>query len=75
MPVENSGFGMLSVLTLDPERGLSPVDSDAVMTNAQTVYASNGGLYVSTPFWSNETESKPGDDFFFGGREHTLVND
>ena len=74
MPVEDSGFGMLSVLTLDPERGLSPVDSDAVMTNAQTVYASNGGLYVSTPFWSNDADRQSGDDFFFGGREHTLIH-
>ncbi|MGI9658264.1 MAG: beta-propeller domain-containing protein [Gaiellaceae bacterium] len=74
MPVENSGFGMLSVLTLDPERGLSPVDSDAVMTDAQIVYASNDGLYVSTPFWSNQSQSERGEDFFFGGRQHTLVH-
>ena len=74
MPVEDSGFGMLSVLTLDPKRGLTPVDSDAVMTSAQTVYASAEGLYVSTPYWSDDTASKPGEDFFFGGREHTMIH-
>ena len=73
MPVERSGFGMLSVFTLDPAKGLSPVDSDAVMTDAQTVYASPEGLYVSTPFWSNDSRTRRGDDFF-GGRENTLIH-
>jgi len=63
---------MLSVLTIDPAMGLSPVDSDGVMTSAQTVYASAEGLYVATPTWSNEP--RPGDDFLFGGRESTLVH-
>ena len=58
MPVESSGFGMLSVLTLDPANGLSPVDSDAVMTDGQTVYVSAEGLYVSTPHWSNEGQNR-----------------
>ncbi len=71
-PVEDSGVGMLSVLTIDPVKGLSPVDSDGVMTSAQTVYASPDGLYVTTPVWSSQTE--PDGDSLFGGRENTLVH-
>jgi hypothetical protein len=74
VPVDPAGLGMLSVLTLDPARGLSPVDSDALMTSAQTVYSSTSGLYVATPFWSSQIDTRPGDDLFFGGREHTLIH-
>ena len=47
-PVRNAGVGMLSVLTIDMQRGLPAVDTDAVMTSAQTIYASAGALYVAT---------------------------
>jgi uncharacterized secreted protein with C-terminal beta-propeller domain len=43
-----TGAGMVTVLTVDLERGLPPIDSDAVMTDAQTVYASLGSVYVAT---------------------------
>jgi uncharacterized secreted protein with C-terminal beta-propeller domain len=43
-----TGAGMLTVLTVDLERGLPAVDSDAVMTDASTVYSSLGSLYVAT---------------------------
>jgi hypothetical protein len=43
-----SGAGMLTVLTVDLDRGLPAVDSDAVMTDASTVYASAGSIYVAT---------------------------
>jgi hypothetical protein len=46
-----SGVGMLTVLTVDLERGLPAVDSDALMTDADTVYASTDGLYVATHRW------------------------
>jgi uncharacterized secreted protein with C-terminal beta-propeller domain len=46
-----SGMDMLTVLTVDLERGLPAVDSDALMTDADTVYASPGGLYVATHRW------------------------
>ena len=39
-PPTFSGLGMLSVLTIDLDKGLPAVDSDAVMTDAQTVYGS-----------------------------------
>lgn len=69
---EDFGMGMLSVLTIDPSVGLSPVDSDGVMTSAQTVYASAESLYVATPNWSSR--GVEGSDFLLGGRETTLVH-
>ena len=43
-----SGLNSLTVLTIDIDAGLDPVDSDAVMTDGQTVYASKDNLYVAT---------------------------
>src|SRR3954447_3877430 len=43
-----SGLNSLTVLTIDIDQGLDPVDSDAVMTDGQTVYASKDNLYVAT---------------------------
>lgn len=43
-----SGLNSLTVLTIDIDKGLEPVDSDAVMTDGQTVYASQESLYVAT---------------------------
>ena len=43
-----TGADMLSVLTIDLTKGLPAVDSDAVMTSADTVYASPTSLYVAT---------------------------
>ena len=43
-----SGLNSLTVLTIDLNKGLDPVDSDAVMTDGQTVYASKDNLYVAT---------------------------
>ncbi|MDQ3571753.1 MAG: beta-propeller domain-containing protein [Actinomycetota bacterium] len=48
-PTDFAGLGMLSVLTIDLEQGLPAVDTDAVMTGGQTVYASASSLYVATP--------------------------
>jgi hypothetical protein len=47
-PIAFGGAGMLSVLTIDLERGLPAVDADALMTDADTVYASADSLYVAT---------------------------
>ena len=46
-----SGSTMLSVLTIDLERGLPAIDTDAVMTGGETVYASPTSLYVATERW------------------------
>jgi hypothetical protein len=47
-----SGLGMLTVTTIDLDQGLTPVDSTAVMTDAQIVYASQSSLYVATEPWA-----------------------
>jgi hypothetical protein len=43
-----SGLESLTVLTIDMERGLDPIDTDAVMTSGDTVYASAKNLFVAT---------------------------
>ncbi|MEJ7892158.1 MAG: beta-propeller domain-containing protein [Solirubrobacteraceae bacterium] len=43
-----SGLEQLTVLTLNFDKGLDPVDADAVMTGGETVYASADNLYVAT---------------------------
>lgn len=50
-PQAFSGLGMLTVLTIDMEKGLPAIDADALMTDAQTVYASDKSLYVATERW------------------------
>jgi uncharacterized secreted protein with C-terminal beta-propeller domain len=54
-PGRFSGTTMLSVLTIDLERGLPAVDTDAVMTGGETVYASPSSLYVATERWRDPT--------------------
>jgi uncharacterized secreted protein with C-terminal beta-propeller domain len=46
-----SGLGTITVFTIDLRKGLEPVDTDAVMTDGQTVYASTRRLYVATQKW------------------------
>src|SRR5262245_56374800 len=53
-PALYSGIDMLTVLTIDMSKGLPAVDSDAIMSGGQTVYASNRSLYVATPKWTPE---------------------
>ncbi|MFN2472280.1 MAG: beta-propeller domain-containing protein [Gaiellaceae bacterium] len=55
-PVRFSGLGLVSVLTIDLTRGLKPVDSDGVLTDAQTVYASPQSLYVATESWDERPD-------------------
>jgi hypothetical protein len=47
-PAAYDGSALLTVLTIDLDRGLPPIDSDAVMTSGQVVYGSPTGLYVAT---------------------------
>ena len=49
---------MLSVLTIDLERGLPAVDTDAVMTGGETVYASPSSLYVATERWAGRRRGR-----------------
>ena len=50
-PSRFAGAGMLSVLTIDLERGLPAVDVDSVLTDGEVVYASASSLYVATERW------------------------
>lgn len=47
-PVRYSGLDLLTVLTVDLDKGLFNVDRDAVLAGAETVYASEGSLYVAS---------------------------
>ena len=47
-PKAFSGLDMITVLTIDLAKGLDPVDSDALMTAGDTVYASDTRLYVAS---------------------------
>lgn len=47
-PDQFSGLGLLTVLTVDLDKGLYNVDRDAVMAGAQTVYGSGESLYVAS---------------------------
>jgi hypothetical protein len=58
-PVVFSGLGMLTVLTIDLEKGLPPVDSDGLMTDARTVYGSPSSLYVATERWVEPAGDRP----------------
>lgn len=51
-PTDFSGLNMLNVITIDLRgSGLSAPDASAVMADGQTVYASQGSLYVATTKW------------------------
>jgi uncharacterized secreted protein with C-terminal beta-propeller domain len=64
-PKTFSGLGMLTVLTVDLAKGLSPVDSIGVLTDARIVYASPDNLYLATERWTDRplpetpTEAQP----------------
>jgi hypothetical protein len=47
-PRSFSGTGLLTVMTIDLDRGLYSVDRDAVMAGAQVVYGSTGSIYVAS---------------------------
>ncbi|MBA3301796.1 MAG: beta-propeller domain-containing protein, partial [Thermoleophilaceae bacterium] len=67
-----SGLDVLTVLTVDMAKGLPAVDSDAVMTDAQTAYGSERGLYLTTESGEHLTAihkfdvSKPGETSYAG---------
>jgi hypothetical protein len=50
-PAVFAGLGMLTVLTIDLTKGITPVDADGLMTDARTVYASPSSLYVASERW------------------------
>jgi uncharacterized secreted protein with C-terminal beta-propeller domain len=56
-PITFSGLDLLTVLTIDLDRGLYSVDRDAVMAGAQAVYASTKGLYVVSQRFVRELDT------------------
>ncbi len=55
-PAAYDGTGLLTVLTIDLDRGLPPIDSDAVMTSGEVVYGSATSLYVATAAGPDATD-------------------
>lgn len=54
-PASFTGLDMLTVVTLDLEQGVTPVDTDAVQTAGQIVYGSPTSIYVATSRWWDGT--------------------
>lgn len=54
-PAEFSGFGSLSVLSLDLDRGFADTGAATVLAGGDTVYASARSLYVATNRWIEQT--------------------
>jgi hypothetical protein len=52
-PAVFSGLGMLTIFTLDLDRGLYTADTQALMADAQIVYGSTTSLYVATQRWTD----------------------
>jgi hypothetical protein len=50
-PAQFSGLGNLTVVTLDLNQGIEPIDSDAIMAGGEIVYGSQERLYVATQQW------------------------
>ena len=50
-PVQFSGLGMLSIITVDFDRGLQDAQSTSLMADAQIVYGSTSNLYIATQQW------------------------
>jgi uncharacterized secreted protein with C-terminal beta-propeller domain len=67
-PAVFSGLGMLTVLTIDLSKGITPVDSDGLLSDARTVYASQGSLYVASERWLDPDGGSGGP----GGRATTI---
>lgn len=61
-PSEPSGTDLLTVLTVDLERGLIEPGRAAVLATAETIYASSDALIVGTSRWPAWERSKPNDD-------------
>ncbi|HEV2875388.1 MAG TPA: beta-propeller domain-containing protein [Thermoleophilaceae bacterium] len=70
-PASFSGTDVLTVLTVDLAKGLPAVDSDAIMSGGQVVYASDRSLYVGTQDWT-PMPATPGAEL--PGRSFTTIH-
>ncbi|MDW5595407.1 beta-propeller domain-containing protein [Conexibacter stalactiti] len=55
-PQTYDGLGLLTVMTIDLDRGLTPADSDSILADVDTVYGTSDALYVTSTLPSS-TES------------------
>jgi hypothetical protein len=51
-----SGLGLLTVLTIDLDSGLEPVNTVSLLSDGQIAYASPSALYVTTERWLDRPE-------------------
>ena len=58
-PAKFSGLGLLTVLTVELDKGLVVADSDSVAGDGKIVYASTTGLYVATELWADRAAGTP----------------
>jgi len=56
-PRSFSGLDLVTVLTIDLDKGLFDVDRDAIVAGAQNVYASTGSLYVASRRYDRALEA------------------
>jgi hypothetical protein len=70
-PASFSGTDVLTVLTIDLEKGLPAIDSDAIMSGGQVVYASQHSLYVGAQDWT-PMPATPGAEL--PGRSFTTIH-
>ena len=61
-PALYSGLGLLTVLTIDLRKGLALTDSDSIVADGRTVYASQQSLYVATQRWFAQPAGPNGAD-------------
>jgi len=59
-PRSFSGLDVLTILTVDLDKGLYSLDRDGVMAGAQVVYGSTGSLYVASQRYSRAVERGTG---------------
>jgi uncharacterized secreted protein with C-terminal beta-propeller domain len=60
-PHSFAGLGMVTVLTLDAAGPLAVVDSDAILTDGDLVYASPSAMYVATSRWADPALAAAGE--------------
>ena len=61
MPTEFAGFGTLSVLTFDLSKTIGNGDAVSILSNGDTVYASDKNLYVATTSYVEPDEQQTKD--------------
>ncbi len=59
-PRSFSGLGEVTVLTIDMDKGLEPVDADGLLSGGETVYASKDSLFVASQRYQPRVQSETG---------------